>query len=86
AAPAIVATSMLVAVYTWNEFQFAFLFTRSNAKTAPVLISEMMGSLIGVTWGQVFAASVIQLLPIMAFLWAIQKFLIKGITTGAVKG
>lgn len=86
AAPAIVATSMLVAVYTWNEFQFAFLFTRSNAKTAPVLISEMMGSLIGVTWGQVFAASVIQLLPIMVFLWAIQKFLIKGITTGAVKG
>lgn len=86
ATPAIVAASMLVAVYTWNEFQFAFLFTRSNAKTAPVLISEMMGSLIGVTWGQVFAASVIQLLPIMAFLWAIQKFLIRGITTGAVKG
>jgi multiple sugar transport system permease protein len=46
AAQGMVAASVFVFVYAWNEYLFAFIFTTTNAKTAQVVISEMMGSLI----------------------------------------
>ena len=84
--PVIVATAIMVGSYAWNEFQFGFLFTSTNARTAPVLIAEMVGSLTGVQWGNVFAASVVQLLPALLFLWIIQNQLIRDMTSGATKG
>jgi multiple sugar transport system permease protein len=86
ARPVIVATAIMVGSYAWNEFQFAFLFTSTKARTAPVLIAEMVGSLTGVQWGNVFAASVVQFLPALLFLWIIQGQLIRGLTSGSIKG
>ena len=86
ARPVIVATAIMVGSYAWNEFQFGFLFTSTDARTAPVLIAEMVGSLTGVQWGNVFAASVVQFLPALLFLWFIQNQLIRGLTIGATKG
>ena len=80
------AVSVFVIVYAWNEFLFAFIFTSTRAKTAPLVISEMMGSLDGVDWGVLFAASTIQLLPILMFVMLMQKHLVAGLTGGAVKG
>lgn len=84
--PVIVGASILVGSYAWNEFQFGFLFTSTNARTTPVLIGEMVGALTGVQWGNVFAASVIQFIPALIFLWFIQNQLIRGLTSGATKG
>lgn len=80
------AVSVFVIVYAWNEFLFAFIFTSTRAKTAPLVISEMMGSLDGVDWGVLFAASTVQLLPILLFVMLMQKHLVAGLTGGAVKG
>ncbi len=80
------AVSVFVIVYAWNEFLFAFIFTSTKAKTAPLVISEMMGSLDGVDWGVLFAASTVQLLPILLFVMLMQKHLVAGLTGGAVKG
>jgi len=80
------ATTIFVAIYAWNEFMFAFLFTSADARTAPLVISEMMGSITGVQWGPLFAAATIQLLPMLLFVWAIQSHLIRGMTAGSVKG
>ena len=81
-----VAASVFVFVYAWNEYLFAFIFTTSRAKTAPIVISEMMGSLTGVEWGPLFAAATIQLVPVVVFVALLQRFLIAGLTSGALKG
>jgi len=86
AASGMIAAAVFVFVYSWNEFLFAFIFTTTNAKTAPLILSEMMGAVTGVDWGAVFAASTIQLVPILIFVLAIQRYLIAGLTAGSVKG
>lgn len=86
ARPVLVAAAILTGTYAWNEFQFAFLFTSSNARTAPVVIAEMVGALTGVQWGNVFAGSVVQFLPALIFLLLIQNYLIRGMTSGSLKG
>lgn len=80
------AVAVFVIVYAWNEFLFAFVFTATRAKTAPLVISEMMGSLDGVDWGVLFAASTLQLVPVLVFVMLMQKHLVAGLTGGAVKG
>jgi multiple sugar transport system permease protein len=86
AAPGMVAAAVFVFVYAWNEYLFAFVFTTSAAKTAPIVISEMMGSLTGVDWGLLFAAATVQLVPVTLFVIALQRFLVAGLTAGSVKG
>ena len=56
-AQGMVAVAVFVIVFAWNEFLFAFIFTATRAKTAPLVISEMIGAVEGVEWGVLFAAS-----------------------------
>jgi multiple sugar transport system permease protein len=86
AAPGMLALAVFVIVYAWNEFLFAFIFTSTRARTAPLVISEMLGSFDGVDWGVMFAASSLQLLPVLAFVVLMQRHLVAGLTAGAVKG
>jgi multiple sugar transport system permease protein len=85
-AQGMVAVAVFVIVYAWNEFLFAFIFTTTRAKTAPLVISEMIGAVEGVEWGVLFAASTVQLLPVLLFVVLAQKHLIAGLTAGATKG
>jgi len=85
-APGLVATFVLALVFGWNEYLFAFLFTATRTKTAPVILSEMLGSATGVEWGPLFAATTIQLVPMLAVVWLVQRALLRGMTAGAVKG
>lgn len=83
--PTLIAASVFVLVFAWNEFLFAFIFTTTRAKTAPLILSEMMGSATGVDWGVVFAAATVQLVPVLLFVIAVQKYLVAGLTAGSVK-
>jgi multiple sugar transport system permease protein len=85
-AQGMVAVAVFVIVFAWNEFLFAFIFTTTRAKTAPLVISEIIGSVTGVEWGVLFAASTIQLLPVVIFVVLAQRHLIAGLTAGATKG
>jgi multiple sugar transport system permease protein len=85
-AQGMVAVGVFVLVYAWNEFLFAFIFTTTKAKTAPLTLSEMTGAIDGVEWGVLFAATTLQLAPIVALVIAAQKYLIAGLTAGATKG
>jgi multiple sugar transport system permease protein len=80
------AVAVFVIVFAWNEFLFAFIFISTRAKTAPLVISEMIGSFDGVDWGVLFAASTVQLLPVLIFVLCMQRYLVSGLTAGAVKG
>lgn len=86
AAPGILAVSVFVVVFSWNEFLFAFIFTATDAKTAPLVISEMIGSIDGVDWGILFAASTVQLVPVLGFVVLMNRYLVAGLTAGATKG
>ena len=86
AAQGIVASSIFVLVFSWNEFIFALIFTTRAAKTAPLIISEMLSTADGVEWGILFAAATIQLAPVLAFVIAVQRYVVAGLQAGAVKG
>ena len=85
-APGMLAVAVFVVVFSWNEFLFAYIFTAANAKTAPLVLSEMISSVDGVDWGVLFAAATIQLLPVLLFVVLMNRFLVAGLTAGATKG
>ncbi len=85
AAQGMVAVAIFVIVFAWNEFVFALVFTTTAAKTAPIAIAEMLGTVEGVQWGVVFAAATVQLVPVLAVVLALQRYLVAGLTAGAVK-
>jgi multiple sugar transport system permease protein len=86
AAQGMLAVAVFVIVYAWNEFLFAFIFTSTRARTAPLVLSEIVGNFDGVEWGVLFAAASVQLLPVLVFVWLMQKHLVAGLTAGATKG
>ncbi len=80
------ASSVFVLVYSWNEYFFAMIFTTRHAKTAPLVISEVLSTVEGVDWGLLFAAATLQLLPIVVFVIAAQRYVVAGLAAGSVKG
>jgi multiple sugar transport system permease protein len=86
AAPGLLSVAVFVAVFSWNEFLFAFIFTSTRAKTAPLALSEMMSAAEGVDWGVLFAASTLQLVPVLLFVVLMQRYFVAGLSAGAVKG
>lgn len=82
----IVATAIFVLTFAWKEYMFAYIFTGSNSQTAPIVLEQMLSPVTGVEWGPLFAAAVIQLIPILVFILLVQNYLIKGLSAGGVKG
>lgn len=83
--PGIATTSVFCLIWSWNEFLFAFLFTRNTARTVTVLISSFWGS-IDIQYGTMAAGAAISILPTLIAAWFMQRYIIRGLTFGAVKG
>ena len=83
-APGIAATAILCIIFSWNEFLFALVLTGTNARTLPVTILQFI-TLTGINWGPMCAAGTVTILPIFIFTLAVQKYLVRGLTLGAVK-
>jgi len=81
-----IAGGIFVFIFSWNEFLFAFLFTSTEARTAPLIISDIMDSVAGTQWGVLFAAATLQLVPVLALATLFQKFIVAGMMAGSVKG
>ena len=86
ALPAIAATTVFSFVISWNEFLYATVFTISeHARTLPAAIGLLMGQ--GYTeWGMLSAAGVFTTIPVVLLFVFLKKYLIKGLTAGALKG
>jgi len=80
------AGSIFVFVYAWNEYLFAMIFTTNHAKTAPLILSELMGAVDGTEWGVLFAGVTLQLIPVVLLVTLARRYLIAGLSAGAVKG
>jgi len=84
-APGLVVAAVFAFLNSWNEFLYALILTGVNAKTAPIAINGLLGGET-LTWGQACAAGTLMLVPVFFFTLGMQKFLIRGITAGGVKG
>jgi len=85
AAPGLAATAILCFVFSWNDFFFALILTRSEAMTAPVAVVNFM-NYEGWEWGRIAAGGTMVMLPVLIFSLMVRRFLISGLTAGAVKG
>ncbi|MEY3664077.1 MAG: hypothetical protein RLZZ153_259 [Pseudomonadota bacterium] len=83
--PGIAATSILCFLYSWNDFFFSLILTRRDAMTAPVAVVNFM-NYEGWEWGKIAAGGTLVMLPVLVFSIVVRKFLIHGMTAGAVKG
>ena len=83
--PGLAITAIFCLVWAWNEFLFAFLFTRQAAKVMTVLISSFWGSIEN-QYGPMAAGAAIGVLPTLLAAWFMQRYVIRGLTFGAVKG
>ena len=85
AAPGIAICAVLTWVFAWNEYLFAATLTSVNARTVTTGLAEFV-TVTGTNWGQMAALSMISLLPALIFLAFVQRYIVAGLTFGAVKG
>ncbi len=84
ALPGMAATMIFVALLTWNEFLIPVLLAGQNAKTLPVYISGFIQPR-NLDWGPMAAASSLAIIPIAILTVVIQRRLVSGLSSGAVK-
>jgi multiple sugar transport system permease protein len=82
--PGLASTSIFIFVFTWNEYLMALMLTSVNAVTVPVTISKFVMPYT-ILWGDLSAAVVIQLVPMLAVVFLLQRHIVRGMTLGAVK-
>ncbi|PZO80923.1 MAG: sugar ABC transporter permease [Mesorhizobium amorphae] len=84
ALPGMAAAFILSMVLCWNEYFFAALLTSTNANTLPVMVASQTGSQ-GINWWSMAALSTAAIAPLAIVGIILERYLIKGMTAGAVK-
>lgn len=85
AVPGIAVTALFVFIFSWNEFLFALIFTRSRVATLTITLSGMIGGH-QIHWGELSALSLVAISPGIMLTLFFQQYLVRGLTFGAVKG
>jgi multiple sugar transport system permease protein len=83
-APGIGAFVVLCILFAWNDFLFAAIIGSGGAKTLPVATRELVQPQ-NIQWGAIMAAGVVTTMPMMLLGLVIRKYLVTGLTMGAVK-
>jgi multiple sugar transport system permease protein len=84
--PGIVATFVFAFTGAWNELFFGIMFINGeSAKTIPVGLINFVQKF-DINWGQMSAGGMMSLIPVMVIFAIVQKYIISGLTQGAVKG
>lgn len=84
--PGIIAASIFSFIGSWDEFIFALTFTSSDeVRTLPIGLQRFIGSY-EIYWNHLGAASVLTTIPVIILFLFIQKYMVKGLTAGSVKG
>ena len=84
AAPGVAATGLLCFVFSWNEFLFANILSNATSQTVTVSLTQYVTP-VGTQWTQIMAAATLVALPVWLAALAAQKYLVRGLTLGAVK-
>jgi multiple sugar transport system permease protein len=85
AAPGIAVTAIFCLLFSWNEFLFAFVLTRDVARTITVGVAGFWTQR-GILWGPLSAAATVCVVPMLIFALILQRYIVRGLTFGAVRG
>jgi multiple sugar transport system permease protein len=85
ALPGLVATFVYAFLFAWDELLFVAALTEHNAETLPIGMRNFIGNY-SQDYGQLMAAGVVSTLPVMLAFFATQRWLVRGLQAGAVKG
>ena len=83
--PGLVTTAILCLVFSWNDYAFAATFAGPNSQTLPIAAAQL-NTQTGLNWGQLTAIGTIVVLPMMIVGLAVRRYLVRGLTLGAVTG
>jgi multiple sugar transport system permease protein len=79
------ATSVFCLINSWNEFLFALILSSRSTATIPVAVPNLLTP-IGTFWGQIAAVGTVTVLPVVIFAFAVQRYMVAGMTGGAIAG
>ncbi|WP_414164153.1 carbohydrate ABC transporter permease [Superficieibacter sp. BNK-5] len=82
--PGLAATAILCFIFSWNDFFFALILTRTNAITAPVAIVNFL-QYEGWEWSKIAASGTLVMLPVVVFTLLVRRYLVHGLTAGGIK-
>jgi len=85
ASPGIIASAILSLIFSWNNFIFSLILSGDKTMTLPVTVFRFM-TYEELNWGGVTAAAVLVALPVLLLTFVIQRYLVKGLALGGVKG
>lgn len=83
--PGIITGSILSFIFSWNNFMFSLVLANQDTRTLPVAIFGFI-SYASIDWGGLMAAAVIITLPVLVITLFVQRYVVSGLTAGAVKG
>lgn len=83
--PGIIVTSMFAFVFSWNNVVFPLILSNQSTATLPVGTMNYFATA-GITWNYIAAASVIAMVPPMVIFLLLGRYIVRGLTFGAVKG
>ncbi len=84
-APGLVATAFFCFIFAWNEFLLALILTRSVVKPLPIAIFGLAGGH-EIRWNEIAAMAMMAAVPVVVFALLLQRYLVRGLTFGGVKG
>lgn len=84
ARPMLASVTIIVFIFSWNEFLLAFILTSRNAQTVPVAVASLAGTM-SFDWPLIAAVSVCSMIPALLFVGFAQRHIVAGLGSGAVK-
>lgn len=84
--PTSITVAILNAMWIWNDYRLPYLVIGSNYRTIPIAVQYLQGGYGSKDMGAMMAMLVLSIVPIVAFYLSCQKYIIKGVIAGAVKG
>lgn len=82
--PSIASVSILCLIFSWNEFLYALVLAQREAKTLALGLTEFM-TWVEIGWGNIFASATILVAPVILFSFLVQRYLVRGLSMGAVR-
>ncbi|WMC91982.1 carbohydrate ABC transporter permease [Kineothrix sp. MB12-C1] len=84
--PTIITVAILNAMWVWNDYLLPVLVLRSDYQTIPIAVQYLRGGYGSIDMGAMMAMLVLAIVPVIVFYLFCQKYIIKGVAAGAVKG
>lgn len=85
--PGFVAVAIIAFIFSWNDYQYALILTNTvRSKTIQIALNDIVQTVGNINWSGLLGGGVIATIPVIIFFAVIQRYLIDGLTAGAVKG